>query len=301
MVFENILDEYFRFNDLSPVTIIRYREVVHTFEKDTGISRCDILNEDDVVLWKEEVLGRAKPATWNNYRRHMRALMNFAIKRGYAKINPFVDVKPAIELHLTPKYCTTAEITQVLKALDDDVYYPGWFWKTVVRTFYYTGMRRRQLCGLIWSDFDYPNKQILLRAEHSKTKRQWYVPLDDRLIPEVITLYQRSVTLNPSLSPSNQVFNIPLFNSAYKSDKLVGEQITQVFKRIGQKLGIPFSPHMIRHNFGTQTGKGITTHGSMDLYTLKNQMGHTNLSTTIRYISPCIDPQRTIVKKLEDI
>ena len=114
-------------------------------------------------------------------------------------------------------------------------------------------------------------------------------------------MYQRTIALKQDILPSDQVFNLPLFSNPAKLKQLKAEYITLVFKRIGKRMGIKFSPHMIRHNFGTQTGKNISHHGSMDLITLKNQLGHTNLSTTTRYIFPSIDPQRNIVKNLEDI
>ena len=301
MQFEELLDEYYRVSNLSIASQITYSDVLRTFQNDMKITSLNDVTIAHVYHWKEKLLDRAKPATWNNYRRHMRALVNYAKKRGYIDDNPFIDVKPATETYANPKHCRTEDILRVIEALNNDIYPHGWFWQIVIRTFYYTGMRRNQLCGLIWQDLDHQNKQILLRAENSKTNRQWYVPMDDRLCPHLSTLYQKTMSVKQNISLTDQVFNLPIFSGTYKSTRLKGEHITTVFKRIGQRMGIRFSPHMIRHNFGTQTGQNISHQGSMDLLTLKNQLGHTNLSTTTRYIFPSIDPQRNIVKNLQDI
>ena len=301
MQFDEILDEYFRLSNLSSASKKSYEGVLRTFQKDMKIKSLDDVTINHVYHWKEKLLERAKPTTWNNYRRHMRALVNHARKMGYTNDNPFVDVKAATESYSNQKYCRTEDISKILRELDDDIYPNAWFWKIIIRTFYYTGMRRKQLCGLIWSDLEYQNKQILLRAYSSKNNRQWYVPMDDRLTSHLFKLYQQNLAISKITLPSDPVFNLKLYSKRVKSKQLRAEYITLAFQRIGSRLGVEFSPHMIRHNFGTQTGKRITNPGSMDLLILKNQFGHTNLSTTTRYIFPDIDPQRNIVKNLEDI
>lgn len=176
MLIKLILDEYIRVSSLSKASTKTYNDVLSKFQKDTHLHDLDSLNIDVICQWRDMLLQRAKPVTWNNYRRHMRALVNFAIHRGYANVNPFLDVKPAIEHQTQPKYCDTSEIIKILAALDKKIYLPGWFWKCVIKTFYYTGMRRNQLCGLIWKDINYKNNTILLRSENSKNNREWYVP-----------------------------------------------------------------------------------------------------------------------------
>jgi integrase len=40
-----------------------------------------------------------------------------------------------------------------LMNIEDNIKH-GWFWSCVITTLKYTGIRRRQLVGLTWSDFD---------------------------------------------------------------------------------------------------------------------------------------------------
>ena len=125
--------------------------------------------------------------------------------------------------------------------------------------------------------------------------------MDERLLIDLLELYRQTVIVNKSISLNDQVFNISLFCKRYKSDLLYPEHITKAFARIGKRLDIKFSPHRIRHNFGTQTGSRISDVGNMDLLVLKNQLGHTNFSTTTRYVSPSLDPRRNIVRALVDV
>lgn len=51
------------------------------------VSRPGNLTVDDVIKWKEKVLEKAKPVTWNTYLRHMRSFYNFAIGNNLIALN----------------------------------------------------------------------------------------------------------------------------------------------------------------------------------------------------------------------
>lgn len=118
-------------------------DVLKTFQNDMKIRSLNDVTLVHVYHWKEKLLERAKPATWNNYRRHMHALVNYAKKRGYTIDNPFVDVKPATETFSNPKHCRTEDISKILHSLDNDVYSYG----CVNRTFWHVHLlsERRNL------------------------------------------------------------------------------------------------------------------------------------------------------------
>ncbi len=48
----------------------------------------------------------------------------------------------------------------------------SWIILNMVQTLFYTGMRRSQLCGLIWSDMDFQENTLLLRKRHSRNGRE---------------------------------------------------------------------------------------------------------------------------------
>ena len=43
-------------------------------------------------------------------------------------------------------------------------------------------MRRRQLIGLEWKDINLKDKIIHLRSENSKTKKEYFIPMNEKLI-----------------------------------------------------------------------------------------------------------------------
>jgi len=73
--------------------------------------------------------------------------------------NPFIMFKMAKEAVRQFKSISQTHVVQLINSLEssENTLNPSWFWITVIRTFYYTGIRRRQLTGLTWSDIDFEN------------------------------------------------------------------------------------------------------------------------------------------------
>ncbi len=69
----------------------------------------------------------------------------------------------------------------------------GWFWLTVVNTLRYTGMRLNQLLHLRLKDVCPEEKWIDLRAEGSKTHREWRIPVARQLQPQLQRLLDEAV------------------------------------------------------------------------------------------------------------
>jgi len=57
----------------------------------------------------------------------------------------------------------------------------------------------------------------------------------------------------------------------------------------------PFRLYDFRHTFGSRTAMA-----GVDLPTLKELMGHSDISTTMRYVHPTPEHKREAVRKLED-
>jgi len=61
------------------------------------------------------------------------------------------------------------------------------------------------------------------------------------------------------------------------------------------KIALPFGLYDFRHTFGSRTAMA-----GVDLPTLKELMGHSDISTTMRYVHPTPEHKREAVRKLED-
>ena len=149
-----LLARYLEERILQPATAETYRKVVETWIRDTGATFLPQITRQRVLRWRKEILSRASPETWNRYRRHMRALLGFAIRRGWRRgKNPFAEVGPAPGYSRRPKTVDGPLVKALIARLEhEDILPPGWLWAMIVRGLYFTGVRRRQLVGLRWGD-----------------------------------------------------------------------------------------------------------------------------------------------------
>ncbi len=124
-------------------------------------------------------------ATVNHDIRTLKRVFNLAIEpRGYLKdgMNPFARIK---QRKLTPKtirYVTIKEYKAMASAC------PNVWWKAFISIAYCCGLRRGEILNLTWSDIDFANQLIHVRAKtetdqllkwESKTHENRSVPMPD--------------------------------------------------------------------------------------------------------------------------
>ncbi|HHC71613.1 MAG TPA: site-specific integrase, partial [Thiotrichales bacterium] len=197
--------------------------IIRIFQRDTGVSHTAGITQSVVFSWRDKVLDRASRTTWNTYLREMRALFNFAVSTGRVTHNPFLEVAP-VRTGKKRKKTVDNDLLQrsiALLSRTDEPLKPGWFWITVLRTLYYTGIRRRQLVHLRWSHVDFDKEILHLMAGGSKTRREWDVPIVPELMESLLELRDRTLRKCNARHISGlisglQVFNASLFNPRYR-------------------------------------------------------------------------------------
>lgn len=297
MTFQDLADAYLREHLVRPATADTYRKAQNRWTEETGIAYVDSITRDDVLEWRTVILARARPETWNKYRRHLRALMNYAVECGWAARNPFKDIPPARTGHRLKKTVDIDLVQRALKVLSapEEKLKPAWFWTMVVRAFYFTGVRRRQLVELCWGDVDLVNGTWRIRAETSKTHREWFLPLAPEVIEDLERLRERThERLGGKPSSSHQVYNVTLFYPRYKGTRMHEDHVGGFFHRLSQELGdgVKITPHRLRHTMATLLA------GQGDIRTLQELLGHTNISTTMGYVHPDVERMRSLVSHL---
>lgn len=295
--FRDIYAHYIRLHRTSPAMHRQLDLVIRLMEEDLAVSRPSELNTDKQVLWREKVLERASAVTWNNYRRHVQVLLRYAVTKKLIAENPWELSSEPVE-EVLPKTVNIDRLNDILAALgreggDVD---PPWFWLAVLRTLYMTGIRRRQLLGLRWPDFDFENGQITLRSKTSKTRREWSVPMMKELAADIRVLQAktRAVTGEDYLS-HGQVFNVTLFLRRRRNPGLkeMNEwHLANFFRALQKHHGFKASPHKVRHTFATELAR------TGRIKTLQRILGHRDVRTTFCYVHPDMDEMRDLMTNL---
>lgn len=277
-------------NVLSKHTIKKYHSVVLVFAKNTGINDIKSLNHDVILNWRDRVLERSTAGNWNNYHRHMKALIQTALNFNLVKENPFKKVKLITHYPTKQHLLSEQEIKDLLFFCTTTKY--GWFWSCVITTLRYTGIRRKQLIGLTWADFDLENRHLVLRADSSKTKREYTIPMNQQVVDSILLVKTRLDYPRPY--QNSQIFNITLIKPRYKTNKMNEEHLARFFVKASKTLNFKVSAHRFRHIFATKLANNSQT----NIKTVQNLLGHSSVHTTLGYVHPSMDDMRQAVDLL---
>jgi len=293
---ENILDLYILDRTPSTETIKLLIKIIRIFTNNTGVTDANEISKHTLNLWKQELLQRTRSTTCNSYIRQLKSLILFAVEEELISDNPFLKFRMVKEATHQFKSISQTNIAQLISALEstENKLNPSWFWITVIRTLYYTGIRRRQLIGLMWSDIDFEKHTILLQSKYSKTLREWVIPLHDDIFEELLALKKRNQLIYGSSDnplKSAQVFNVTLYNPRYLGKKMTEEQLSGFFRNLSRNTNIKCSAHRFRHRLATDL---VNQKGNIK--DVQHLLGHSNVKTTLGYVSTNLHQMRTTLK-----
>jgi integrase len=282
--------EYADLTFFTPATHETFLRAVRLFSARANVRYVHDINTQALIQFKKETLARAKPITLNGYIRYLRLFGDYLVERGYFSTNVFRQLKLATPGHRQHRVLDAREIARAIQVIeqDGDRYHPPCFWLAVIKTLYYTGMRRRQLTAIQVGDVDALKSELLLAYRGSKTHREWVIPIHDELAPVLLELFDRlRLALGRPLRPSDALFNRCFLGRKYarnaqQPDAISPRTITDFFKRLRKEDGIKLSAHGFRHTFATNLCN--PTDGSPDLPAIQQLLGHTTMQTTRGYV-----------------
>lgn len=137
-----------------------------------------------------------------------------------------------------------------------------------------TGLRRGELLSLCWKDVDLPSRMLTVRAEHAKSGRQRHVPMNDEAF-RVLTQW-----LQQSDEGVGRLFAVRDVKTAW-GGVLASAKISD------------FRFHDLRHHFASRL-----VMAGVDLNTVRELLGHSDISMTLRYAHLGPDHLAAAVAKL---
>lgn len=308
MRLSELVEKYVAYTVLRPKSSHNYALVMKNFIASVGNKDIRKVTVEDAMGYRDAVLNRAKPITFNNYRQHLAVLFNFAVDNKWIKVSPFAKIKAVrvykkpkktVEIPLIQKVLLVLETEAGLERADDENsrFHPQWFWSIAVRLFFFTAMRLRQLVELKWRDLDFEHRHINLRAEGSKTYREWKIPMPAILVDELLELRERTIAARRTRDIyDRQVFCLPLFSRYRKQfvrDEMIEDNVHAFFKRMSKVAGQSISAHRLRHTTAT-----IIVNEHKDLKNAQKLLGHTDIRTTLEYVEENLDNMRVLLDSL---
>jgi len=184
-----------------------------------------------------------------------------------------VKIKRLREVKKIPRYFSQSEIKILLGNASKYLH-------QIITISLFTGLRINELLNLKWDHVDFGNNLIRISNTASfqtKTRRDRIIPMNSYLKTYLIEMKQNFVNPNTDLVSPRAPFQM-----GYVVCGKYGERIgcvRKAYKRLLAKLGIKdASLHTLRHTFAS-----MCIMNNVDLYTIKEFLGHSRVTTTEIY------------------
>lgn len=199
------------------------------------------------------------PIRANRLLASLRYSLNHAKRWGWMIANPASDIKANAEVH-RERFLSRAEVERFFAALNAQPDTPS---NLALAFILLTGCRKSEALGATWDQFDLERGVWSKPSSHTKQRRTHHVPLS-RTALQVLgraDAFRTGAFVFPSRS---------------------GRQIVDLrkpFRQVCQKVGVGgLRIHDLRHSYAS-----VLASGGQSLQVIGRLLGHTQVSTTLRY------------------
>ena len=242
------------------------------------------VDSDVIRSWMESMMDKGNTATSINRRLSaVRSLYRFALSRGIVERDPAHGLKGPKGKKLLPQYLRESEMDRLLA---DDM------WtdemgdlraRTIILTFYSTGIRLSELTGLDNASVDLEAQQLKVRGKGNK----------ERLIPFGSEL-QKALRLYTERRDAETPSDSQAFFVGDDGQRMTSQQVRQIVQHHLSRVTTmkKRSPHVLRHTFAT-----TMLNNEAGIESVKKLLGHSKLSTTEIYTHTTFEQLRRAYAK----
>lgn len=228
------------------------------------------ISTSQVAEYRAMRLQKVKPATLYQELALLRRMFNVAIREWeWLQRNPVSRLSFSVgNKNARDRWLSLEEEQKMLECATN----PHWL-QTLLTVALHTGMRRGEILALKWKDINLSRKIILVVKSKNGEKRS--IPMSNTLCEALRAVRVRDI--------SGRVFPIAV------------RSLRAAFEKILIKAGIEnFHFHDLRHTFATRL-----VQNGVDLYKVKELLGHKTLAMTMRYAHHYPESLRASVETLD--
>ena len=258
----------------SDLTIKNYGEDLRAFEEFYGnLEGCHSwksVDSDIIRDWMESMMDKGNNATSINRRLSaLRSFFRFALARKLVDKDPVHGVTGPKKGRPLPQFLKENEMDRLLDAESWTEGFEDVRDRTIIMTFYETGIRLSELIGLDDSMVDFSNRQLKVTGKRDK---QRVIPLGEELLA---TLRDYMKCRNKEVNRQSEA----LFVTA-RGQRMTSSQVREAVRKNLSKVCTlkKRTPHVLRHTFAT-----AMLNNKAGIESVKKLLGHESLSTTEIY------------------
>lgn len=258
----------------SDLTIKNYGEDLRAFKEFYGNldSRLSWKSVDSDVIrdWMESMMDKGNSATSINRRLSaLRSFYRFALARKLVDKDPVHGVTGPKKGRPLPQFLKENEMDRLLDAESWTEGFEDVRDRTIIMTFYETGIRLSELIGLDDCMVDFSNRQLKVTGKRNK---QRVIPFGEELLA---TLRDYMKCRGKEVILQSEA----LFVTA-KGQRMTSSQVREAVRKNLSKVCTlkKRTPHVLRHTFAT-----AMLNNKAGIESVKKLLGHESLSTTEIY------------------
>ena len=258
----------------SDLTIKNYGEDLRVFKEFYGnLEGCHSwksVDSDVIRDWMESMMDKGNNATSINRRLSaLRSFYRFALARKLVDKDPVHGVTGPKKGRPLPQFLKENEMDRLLDAESWTEGFEDVRDRTIIMTFYETGIRLSELIGLDDSMVDFSNRQLKVTGKRNK---QRVIPFGEELLA---TLCDYMKCRDKEADRQSEA----LFVTA-KGQRMTSSQVREgVRKNLSKVCTLKKrTPHVLRHTFAT-----AMLNNKAGIESVKKLLGHESLSTTEIY------------------
>jgi integrase/recombinase XerC len=250
------------------------------------------ITSNDIRAWIVDMLGdkpvsvagKITPVSLNRKISCLRVFFKYMRKQGVVKGDPLEKVVKPKSKKTLPYFVDEKSMDELLDKEYFSNDFSGMRDRTIVEMLYLTGMRRAELIGLRDTDVDLAECTLRVTGKRNKQRIIPIVIPYKRHLEEYISMRNINVAANPDgwffvTGKGNKLYDKYVYNIVNRYLSMV----TTIEKR---------SPHVLRHTFATH----MLNRGA-DLNSIKELLGHANLSATQIYTHNTFEKLKKIYKQ----
>ncbi len=266
----------------------------------------------EIQKWRTvEIKEGLKPSTVNRQLMALKAVLSKALEWGVINKHPLTKVKPLkVDSKGKIRYLTDDEEKRLRKALDsreksiikdrqsgndwraargkkllEDLSKKSFadYLKPMILVAINTGMRRGELFDLRWENVDLKKRNITVEGVSSKSGSTRHIPLNDEALGTLIAWRNQT---------ESKRFVFPNPNTGKRFDNI--QTAWENLRKTSQIKDFRF--HDLRHHFASKL-----VMAGVDLNTVRELLGHSELSMTLRYAHLAPEHKAAAVALLNDI
>jgi len=239
--------------------------------------------QDMIRTWVMQLMDEGyTPRSLNRKISTLKSFYRYLYKEGVTGNNPMTNISLLKTPKPLPVYFEKEQINDYLNEPDNPNDFTNMRDKLVIDLLYSAGLRESELIGLKESSVDFASGTLKVLGKRNKER---IIPLSKKMMERIGQYLEKKNQKFQNLSP----WLIVTGKGKQSYPKLIFRIVDKELKALSASKK---SPHVLRHTFATH----MLNNGA-DLNTIKELLGHANLSATQVYTHNSIEQLKSIYSK----